>query len=87
VYRKQEKVKMIKYEVIVYECGTQHWYLNGELHREDGPAVKWADGTCHWYVNGKLHREDGPATIREDGTRYWWLNGKQVTEQEAGKAA
>jgi hypothetical protein len=27
--------------------------LNGKLHREDGPAVIWADGTKRWYLNGK----------------------------------
>ena len=55
---------------------TQQWFLNGEPHREDGPAVIWADGTKSWYLNGKLHREDGPAVIRADGTKYWYLNGE-----------
>jgi hypothetical protein len=34
---------------------------NGKLHREDGPAVEYADGSKKWYLNGKLHREGGPA--------------------------
>jgi len=46
-------------------------------HREDGPAVEWADGkNKYWYLNGKLHREDGPAVEWSDGTKYWYLNGK-----------
>ena len=32
--------------------GSNHWYLNGELHREGGPAVEWADGSKWWYLNG-----------------------------------
>ena len=27
--------------------------LNGKLHREDGPAVEWANGRKHWYLNGR----------------------------------
>jgi len=33
---------MIEYTVRVYDNGDKHWYLNGERHREDGPAVEWA---------------------------------------------
>jgi len=32
--------------------GSKHWYLNGELHRMDGPAVEFANGSKRWYVNG-----------------------------------
>ena len=27
----------------------------GELHREDGPAVKWSDGDKEWWLNGKCY--------------------------------
>jgi len=64
------------YKVRVYGSGDIHWYLNGNLHREDGPAIESADGEKHWYLNGKRHREDGPASEYADGTRYWFLNGK-----------
>ena len=67
---------MIKYEVKVFPCGTKYWCLNGNLHREDGPAVEHANGDKRWYLNGKLHREDGPAFEDADGTKYWCLNGK-----------
>ena len=33
--------------------GTKHWYLNGEYHREDGPAIEWPDGSMHWLLNGE----------------------------------
>ena len=77
---------MIKYEVEVYSCGTTEWYLNGERHREDGPAVEHANGTKEWYLNGELHREDGPAIEYADGTKYWYLNGKRMSEAEHKKA-
>ena len=73
---------MKEYTVEVAEDGTKHWYLNGKLHREDGPAVEWADGFKAWYRNGELHREDGPAAEYATGAKYWWLNGKRVTEEE-----
>jgi hypothetical protein len=46
------------------------------LHREDGPAVEWADGYKAWWVNNQLHREDGPACEYADGSKYWYINGK-----------
>jgi len=59
--------------------GSQYWYKDDELHREDGPAVIWPNGTQFWYINGKYHREDGPAIIRPDGTQYWYINDKEIT--------
>ena len=53
---------MIEYTVKVWDNGNKSWYLNGKLHREDGPAREWANGDKVWYLNGKLHREDGPAS-------------------------
>jgi len=70
------------YEVRVYEDGTKEWYLNGNLHREDGPAVEWATGTKYWFLNGKRHREDGPAFEWVNGTKSWYLNDEELTEDE-----
>ena len=72
----------IKYEVEVYANGDKYWYLKGQLHREDGPAVEWANGDKDWCLNGKLHREDGPAEEYSSGVKYWWLNGEYLTEEE-----
>ena len=33
--------------------GTEVWYLNGERHREDGPAVITGQGE-EWWIHGKL---------------------------------
>jgi hypothetical protein len=67
---------MIEYTVKVHDNGDKYWYLNGEPHREDGPACEWADGTKLWYLNGKYHREDGPAIEHVNGGKEWYLNGK-----------
>jgi hypothetical protein len=67
---------MKEYNVIVCPDGTQQWWQNGRLHREDGPAVIHTDGNQTWYLNGRLHREDGPAYVGYDGTEYWCKNGK-----------
>ena len=65
---------MIEYTVKVFEDGYKEWRVNGQLHREGGPAVERANGAKFWYINGKLHREDGPAV--EYGLKEWWLNGE-----------
>ena len=37
------------------ENGTQKWFINNELHREnDLPAIIYSDGTKEWYLNGKF---------------------------------
>jgi hypothetical protein len=66
----------IKYEVKVYADGSKYWYLNGEQHREDGPAIECANGDKYWLLNGQRHREDGPAIECTDGNKSWYLNGK-----------
>ena len=77
---------MIKYTVKVFSDGSRHWWLNGQRHREDGPASEYADGGKEWFLNGELHREDGPAVEYENGIKEWWLNDKQMTEEEHAKA-
>ena len=67
---------MIEY-IVKVEDGDRFWYFNGQLHREDGPAIEQANGFRSWYVNGKLHREDGPALEMADGVRSWWINGER----------
>ena len=55
------------------EFGNKHWFNeNGELHREDGPAVENINGRKEYHINGQLHREDGPAI--EWVIIYFWIN-------------
>lgn len=53
-------------------------------HRNDGPAIEWANGIKEWYLNGKLHREGGPALEWNNGDKEWWINGK--LHREGGPA-
>jgi len=78
---------MKEYTVKVFEDGSKVWYLDGQRHREDGPAIELSSGTKAWYLDGKyhrekLHREDGPAIERADGTQVWYLNGNHLTEED-----
>ena len=73
---------MKTYTVKVSDNGDKEWYFNDGLHREDGPAIEWADGSKSWYLNGKRHREDGPAVENADGTKKWFLNDENLTEAE-----
>ena len=42
-------------KIVKDEAGNVHWYnKNGQLHREDGPAVEYANGSKWWYLNGNL---------------------------------
>ena len=61
---------------IVDKFGDVRWYLNNELHREDGPAVELASGSCFWYLNDQLHRTSGPAIERANGDGEWRLYGR-----------
>jgi hypothetical protein len=73
---------MIEYTVKVSSSGAKFWYLNDQLHREDGPAIEYSNGTKFWYLNDELHREDGPAAEYSDGTKGWFLNGVELSEEE-----
>jgi len=69
---------MNKPECKTYANGAKEWYLNGKLHREDGPAVELASGNKAWFLNDKLHREDGPAIEYANGNKWWFLNNKKA---------
>jgi hypothetical protein len=61
--------------------GNKFWYNEqGQLHREDGPAVELANGTIKWYKNGVRHREAEPAVVCVDGHKEWWLNNQRHRE-------
>jgi len=61
----------------------KEWLKNGQLHREDGPAVIYKNGDKMWCYNGKLHREDGPSVEWEDGTiKYWYYYGQLAGDKK-----
>lgn len=70
------------YDVRVWSDGTTEWFMNGVLHRENGPCIENSYGTKAWYLRGKLHREDGPAIEFADGTKCWYINDENLTEEQ-----
>ncbi len=66
----------------VDDFGSKCWYLNGNYHRQDGPAVQWANGHKSWWLHGKLHRQNGPAVEWSNGEKEWWLHGKRYATQD-----
>jgi phage terminase Nu1 subunit (DNA packaging protein) len=73
---------MKTYTVTIDKSGTKRWYIDDELHRENGPAIEYADGDRFWYIDGKLHREDGPAIERAGGYEAWYINGSELTQEQ-----
>ena len=59
----------------VNKHGSKEWRLHGVLHREDGPAIEYADGSKVWRLHGALHREGAPAIEYADGSKEWYLHG------------
>ena len=47
-------------EVIIDPDGTQRWFLDGRLHREDGPAITHPDGAQEFWENGNWIRAEPP---------------------------
>jgi hypothetical protein len=69
----------------INEYGHKFYYSDREMtirHREDGPAIEYADGDKWWYLNGRLHREDGPAIEYTNGLKSWYLYDNWITEAE-----
>ena len=69
-------------KLIIDPDGTKEWFLNGKLHRENGPAIEWPTGLREWFLNGKRHREDGPAIEWPTGIKYWYLNHEELSEKQ-----
>jgi len=48
----------MKNGLIVDEDGTEKYYKDNKLHREDGPAVIYKNGTEEWWLNNVEYPED-----------------------------
>ena len=71
----QQPKRILRYEGTAFE--RYEWRLpDGTRHREDGPAVEFANGYKLWWVYGKRHRLDGPAVEWANGRKSWWIEGK-----------
>ena len=38
---------------VIYQSGSQYWYIHGDRHRENGPAIIYANGEKCWRINGE----------------------------------
>jgi hypothetical protein len=65
---------MDKCECEIDEDGNTFWWNGSSLHREDGPAIVWANGDMEWFHYGKTHRVGGPAMLYQNGEAQWYLN-------------
>lgn len=52
------------------------YFKDGQLHRDDGPALEYANGDKAWYRDGQLHRDDGPAVELPNGDREWYRDNQ-----------
>ena len=75
-----KKLGLVEYDGKSWKIGTNYYNNDGQLHREDGPAVVKATGDKEWYINGKRHREDGPAVEYVSGDKVWYINGNRHRE-------
>ena len=69
-------------EMKIDSNGTKHWTLNGQYHREGGPAVERPNGKKSWFLNGKKHREGGPAIEWPNGQKEWYLHGEEFSFED-----
>lgn len=54
---------------IIWENGTEEFYTNGKLHKEDGPALIHEDGSREYWINGQRRSANlGPSIEWADGT-------------------
>jgi hypothetical protein len=44
----------MKNGLIIDKYGTCRYYKDDLLHREDGPAIEYADGSKWWCLNGEI---------------------------------
>ena len=65
----------MNYDIVTNRFGDKFYYVNNVLHKDDSPAIEYANGDIHWYKNVFLHREDGPAIERVNGDKHWYKNG------------
>ena len=47
----------MKNGMIEWADGSRIWWVDGQLHRVDGPALELPSGTREWWVHGKRVRE------------------------------
>ncbi|NCQ51847.1 hypothetical protein GW796_08135 [archaeon] len=69
----------MKIKSMVEGKGVKKYYLDGVLHREDGPAIESEDGINSWYLNGKFKGMQ----LRDGNTKdfSYYIMGETFTEK------
>ena len=57
-------------QIVYYNDGTKEYYIEGQLHRLDGPAVEWVDGRKHYWVNDICVTDKVKDISEEDIPKY-----------------
>lgn len=75
-------------KVIIDSTGTVYYYnSNNQLHRLDGPAIKYLNYSYQWYKKGKLHRIGGPAYYNSANNCYsWYKDGECYNTRIASRS-
>ena len=60
--------------------GVERWFLNGQRHRLDGPAIKDIHNNESWYIDDKLHRIGGAALSNNKGEKQYYCYGKSYSK-------
>ena len=78
---------MKTYTVKIDNDKNKRWYINGKLHRKDGPAFEGADGDKEWYLNGELVTEkdvlNSSQTVEIEGVKYTVAQIKAALKKSA----
>ena len=61
---------------VLRQNGDTEYFHDDVRHRNNYPAIIYADGGTEWWSNGLRHRLIYPAVILQDGTRMWYHYGK-----------
>ena len=49
---------------LIESDGSKRWWLNGQRHRVDGPAVEYSDGDKEWWLNSQKYNEEEFALLQ-----------------------
>ncbi len=63
--------------------GVKHYYLDGKLHRENGPAIEYPDNSPWWFINDEFRPEDEISLEQNTSSKFWYLNGQRIDPKKA----
>ncbi len=43
---------------VAIDRGHYCWFIDGKLHRKDGPAIEYYNGTKSWWLNGYSYSQE-----------------------------